>query len=304
MTVQLRFHGRGGQGVKLASRIVGRAAFLSGRLVQDSPLYGAERRGAPVVAFTRLSAGEPIVDRGYVERPDVVVVMDDSLLGTSAAGVLDGVDGATLVVANSRQPQAALRERFAIPGAVVAADVSATALAVLGRHVLSAPVAALTVKATGVTTWASLALAIDVELRDAGVDPARIGPNLVAARRIFDAAPCVPLTARPRAAPAAAPSPSPPYVVPRLPARVAAPTIRVGGTSALRTTEGWRTSRPVVDLARCTRCFLCFVLCPEGAIALGADDAPIVDYAHCKGCLVCATECPPHAIAEVPEPPR
>jgi len=59
--------------------------------------------------------------------------------------------------------------------------------------------------------------------------------------------------------------------------------------------------RPVVERARCTRCLVCFVYCPEGAIALDDEAWPVVDYAHCKGCLVCATECPPQAIAVVPE---
>ncbi|MDH5576003.1 MAG: 2-oxoacid:acceptor oxidoreductase family protein, partial [Nitrospirota bacterium] len=52
--IRIRFHGRGGHGVKTASRIVGTAAFLAGYQVQDSPIYGAERRGAPVTAFTRI----------------------------------------------------------------------------------------------------------------------------------------------------------------------------------------------------------------------------------------------------------
>jgi pyruvate ferredoxin oxidoreductase gamma subunit len=92
--------------------------------------------------------------------------------------------------------------------------------------------------------------------------------------------------------------------MPRVPARLAAPSLRTAATSALRTTDGWRVNRPVIERERCTRCFLCFVLCPEGAIRLDAADYPVVDYDHCKGCLVCATECPPHAIAEVREPVR
>jgi 2-oxoacid:acceptor oxidoreductase delta subunit (pyruvate/2-ketoisovalerate family) len=78
--------------------------------------------------------------------------------------------------------------------------------------------------------------------------------------------------------------------------------VLAGATSALRTTEGWRVSRPVIDLAHCTRCFLCFALCPEGAIRLDDASYPIVDYDHCKGCLVCVNECPTHTIAEVREP--
>ena len=89
--------------------------------------------------------------------------------------------------------------------------------------------------------------------------------------------------------------------MPRLPARLAAPSITAGATSLQRNTSGWRVYRPVIDLERCTRCSICFALCPEGAIVLDASGAPVVDYDHCKGCLVCAEECPPEAIAQIRE---
>jgi pyruvate ferredoxin oxidoreductase gamma subunit len=296
----IRFHGRGGEGVKLASRIVSRAAFLAGHTVQDSPLYGAERRGAPVVAFVRFTDGEPIAERGYVERPDVLVVMDDSLLPQPEAGVLDGVSGATLLLANTRQTAEDLRARFSIESRVVTLDVSGIALALLGHHFLSAPAAGFTVKATGLAGWDDLARAVATEITDVGLAAELVDSNLAAARRAFDDAPFAGLPARGvPATPAAAPRG---FVVPRLSASIAAPSVLAGATSALRTTEGWRVSRPVIDLDRCTRCFLCFALCPEGAIRLDAASYPVVDYDHCKGCLVCVTECPPHAIAEVREP--
>ena len=68
MMLRIRFHGRGGQGMKTASRIVGSAAFHAGLVVQDSPIYGAERRGAPMSAMTRI-AHEPIRERGAITRP-------------------------------------------------------------------------------------------------------------------------------------------------------------------------------------------------------------------------------------------
>jgi len=64
----VRFHGRGGHGTKTASRILGTAAFLSGLQAQDSPVYGAERRGAPLTAFTRIDT-QPIRERGAVVDP-------------------------------------------------------------------------------------------------------------------------------------------------------------------------------------------------------------------------------------------
>jgi len=67
--LRVRFHGRGGQGIKTASQILGTAAFLSGFQSQDFPLYGAERRGAPIVAFTRINK-TPILERGPISIPD------------------------------------------------------------------------------------------------------------------------------------------------------------------------------------------------------------------------------------------
>jgi pyruvate ferredoxin oxidoreductase gamma subunit len=68
---RIRFHGRGGQGMKTASRIVGTAAFRQGFYAQDSPVYGAERRGAPMIAFTRFDSS-PILERGVVQSPDLI----------------------------------------------------------------------------------------------------------------------------------------------------------------------------------------------------------------------------------------
>jgi pyruvate ferredoxin oxidoreductase gamma subunit len=69
----------------------------------------------------------------------------------------------------------------------------------------------------------------------------------------------------------------------------------------LRKTGNWRVWRPVIDLSRCTRCWLCFVSCPDGAIALNEQDYPHIDYDVCKGCLICVEECPTQTIHRVRE---
>jgi pyruvate ferredoxin oxidoreductase gamma subunit len=298
MLRQIRIHGRGGEGVKLAGHIVTRAAFLAGAVVQDSPLYGAERRGAPVVAFARIGDA-PILERGYIERPDAVVLMDVSLLGRAEAAVLDGADEHTLVLANSTVTGDELGRRHGIAARVVSLDVSAIALDLLQRHLLSAPMAGFAVRAAALASWEQLAEAVAGELAGIGVGATLIERNLEATRRAYDAAPVVGLVERSREPPVR--RAAEPFVVPRLPARIGAPSIRAPQTSLLRTTEGWRVHRPVIDLARCTRCFLCYALCPEGAIHLDENAYPHVDYRHCKGCLVCVEECPPAAIAKVRE---
>ena len=165
MVRHVRIHGRGGEGVKLASRIVSRAAFLAGLTVQDSPLYGAERRGAPVVSFARFS-DMPIGERGYIDRPDAVVLMDQSLLAVPEAAALDGLDATSLVLVNSTHSGEAIRARYGIPGRVVTLDVSSIAIELLGRHVLSAPIAGFTAKAAAVAQWELLAEAVRTELHE------------------------------------------------------------------------------------------------------------------------------------------
>jgi pyruvate ferredoxin oxidoreductase gamma subunit len=300
MVLHVRFHGRGGEGVKLASRIVSRAGFLTGLTVQDSPLYGAERRGAPVVAFTRLSPG-PILERGYIEQAEVVVVMDQTLLSLPDAAVLSGVDSASLVLVNSSLRCAAVKQQHGIAGRVITFDVSSIALENIGRHLLSAAMAGLVTRVLKLAPWDVLAQAVRMELAAAGVIGDLLERNLAAARRVFDRAPELGVSAMRHPRPDACAAVPVPFVVPHLPARVAAPSISRPATSAARSTSGWRVYRPVIELQRCTRCFLCFALCPEGAIRLDAASYPVIDYEHCKGCLICAHECPPQVISQVRE---
>ncbi len=99
---RIRFHGRGGQGMKTASRILGSAFFMAGYEVQDAPRYGAERRGAPIFAYVRADSCA-INERGNINHPDLVVVADDTLVGMPAAGVTQGVNENTLLLINSHE---------------------------------------------------------------------------------------------------------------------------------------------------------------------------------------------------------
>ncbi|MDH3542866.1 MAG: 2-oxoacid:acceptor oxidoreductase family protein, partial [Desulfobulbaceae bacterium] len=99
---RIRFHGRGGQGMKTASRILGTAFFLAGYEVQDAPRYGAERRGAPIFAYVRADKNK-INERGIIVHPDLLVVADDSLVPVPAAGVLQGILDNTVILINSHE---------------------------------------------------------------------------------------------------------------------------------------------------------------------------------------------------------
>jgi 2-oxoacid:acceptor oxidoreductase gamma subunit (pyruvate/2-ketoisovalerate family) len=96
--IEIRFHGRGGQGAVSASNLLANAAFIEGRYVQAFLLIGAERRGAPVTAFTRID-DKPIRNRSHIYSPDYVVVLDPNL--ADVADVASGVKPSGTIFVNS-----------------------------------------------------------------------------------------------------------------------------------------------------------------------------------------------------------
>src|SRR5574341_1375381 len=108
--LRVRFHGRGGQGAKVASRILGTASFFEGYYVQDFPLYGAERRGAPIAAFTRISK-EPILERGVISRPDIAIIIDETLLEDQLAMPLSGLKEGGIVFVNTTHSPAEAKNK-------------------------------------------------------------------------------------------------------------------------------------------------------------------------------------------------
>lgn len=286
----IRFHGRGGQGAKTASRIVGTAAFLEGFVAQDSPIYGAERRGAPVAAFTRI-AREPIRERGMITRPDLVVVTDASLMRDPSARVFDGVDEQTVVFINSPSTTAQLAAEN-IPGRLVTLDITGMALQEFGqRGALSALVGAVAARLIGLGPE-SVREAIARELAELGLAASVIERNQTVARRCYDAVRPVPLPTRTRE-----PLPSVRLHTPlyETPTRGTA-SITAAANSAIRSMSGWRTFRPVLRPDLCNGCWLCFANCPEGAITIKPDGKPAIYHPHCKGCLDCVQVCPTEAL--------
>ncbi len=297
---RIRFHGRGGQGMKTASRILGTAFFLSGFEIQDAPRYGAERRGAPIFAYVR-AARSPINERGIIRRPDLVVVADDTLLPIPAAGVLAGVDEHTILLLSSDVRAAEWVDRIRFPGQLILLPKLGETEDPPGLRFLGATCAGAAARLAGPVARDCLEASIHMEAGPLGA--AALAENLSRALAAYDAmashAGCV--------QPATATS-ADDYIAPRwvdLPfeqASVSAPAIHGTLTSALSKTGLWRTLRPVIDYARCKRCWwVCSTFCPDGAIQVDSAGQPGIDYEHCKGCMVCVAQCPPHAIEAVTE---
>jgi pyruvate ferredoxin oxidoreductase gamma subunit len=287
----VRFHGRGGQGAKTASRILGTAAFIEGFVAQDSPIYGAERRGAPVAAFTRI-AKEPIRERGLITRPDLVVIADASLIHDPAARALDGIDDRTAVFINSPLTAEQFQAQVSVPGRVTTMDLTDVALQQFGkRSAISALLGAVAGRMIGLGQE-SICEAIARELADLGLAASVIERNQTVAIQCYEAVPVVAIEAGARQPMTPVQLRVPIYEPPtRGTARITA-----GPNSAIRSVAGWRTFRPVLRPDLCNGCWLCFANCPEGAITIKPDGKPAIYYPHCKGCLDCVEVCPTDAL--------
>lgn len=296
---RIRFHGRGGQGIKTASRILGTAFFQAGFEVQDAPRYGAERRGAPIFAYVRASK-QAIHERGIIQRPDLVIVADETLVPVPAAGVLSGVRPRTVLLINSHESPESFRHRLNIVSPILI--LPATSEADRAELVfIGAACAGAAARLVGVIAREALEEAIRRELAEFGPDI--VAKNLEQATAAFhameDHAGCV--TEGDDAS--AADYEQPDWIdLPFEEASISAPVIHAGLTSVEVKTGLWRTLRPVIDYDRCHRCWaICSTLCPDSAISVTSEGFPQIDYDHCKGCMVCVAVCPPHAIAAISE---
>jgi 2-oxoacid:acceptor oxidoreductase gamma subunit (pyruvate/2-ketoisovalerate family) len=157
--VEIRFHGRGGQGTVVASKILADALAKEGNYVQAYPEFGVERRGAPVFAFIRID-NKPIYDKSRIYCPDHVVVVDPTLV--EAIDVTEGLkEGGWIIINSDKKP-----EEFRFPAKYKVATINATGIAVKNRlGTLAAPIVntaiiGAVVKILGLTKLESLAAAI------------------------------------------------------------------------------------------------------------------------------------------------
>lgn len=296
---RIRFHGRGGQGMKTASRILGTAFFLEGFQVQDAPRYGAERRGAPIFAYVRASR-DPINERGVIHKPDLVIVADETLLAIPGAGVLHGVGEGTVLLVNSGEAAEHLKERLHFPGPVFTFSAVPKDEGVHGVRFVGAACVGAAARLAGVISRSSLEEAIGGELSHLG--QAIIEKNIHLALRPYDLMSPHAGVVTPGSGIAAVGYRKPEWVELSFDAaRVSAPAVFTPATSERVPTGLWRTERPVLDPDLCKRCALCAAYCPENAITINFDGFPEIDYRHCKGCLICVEQCPARALHTVPE---
>jgi 2-oxoacid:acceptor oxidoreductase gamma subunit (pyruvate/2-ketoisovalerate family) len=151
--IEVRFHGRGGQGAWTASLLLAQAGLREQKYIQSFPAFGPERAGAPITSFTRIN-NEPINIHSSVYEPDIVVVLDPTLLGPS---VVEGMKPETKIVVNTDQPPQEIRESLTIEGGkIYVLDATSLALKILKRPITNTAMLGAVVKVTGIVELNSL----------------------------------------------------------------------------------------------------------------------------------------------------
>ena len=146
--IEIRWHGRGGQGAKTASLLLADAAFNTGKYIQGFPEYGPERMGAPITAYNRIS-NTPIRIHSNIYEPDYVVVVDDSLL--EAVDVTAGLKPDGAIVINTTKGGDELKSLLnGYIGDVYTIDARKISLETLGKYFPNTPMLAAIVKVSGV----------------------------------------------------------------------------------------------------------------------------------------------------------
>ena len=148
--IEIRWHGRGGQGAKTASLLLADAAFNTGKYIQGFPEYGPERMGAPITAYNRIS-DKPITIHSNIYEPDYVVVVDDTLL--TSVPVTAGLKKEGAIVINTTKKPEELKELLkGYDGSVYTIDARKVSEEALGRYFPNTPMLAAIVKVAGVMT--------------------------------------------------------------------------------------------------------------------------------------------------------
>ena len=149
--IEVRIHGRGGQGAVTAASLLAMAAGYDGKYSQGFPAFGVERRGAPVKAFARIS-DSPITIRSQVYSPDYVIIMDPTLC--ELPEITEGIKPGTVIVINTKAGKAGFRNK------TYSYDATSLALDVLGRDIVNTAILGVFARATGTVSLKGIREAI------------------------------------------------------------------------------------------------------------------------------------------------
>jgi len=152
--IEIRWHGRGGQGAVTSTELLARAAINEGKYASAFPAFGAERRGAPVVAFVRINSKKPIRVRAEIDEPDIVVVLDPRLL--HIVNVTSGLKEGGMLIINTAKPLQEVKSEFGTKWHLALVDATKIAREVLGVPIVNTAMIGALLKAAEVVKPESL----------------------------------------------------------------------------------------------------------------------------------------------------
>lgn len=287
---EIRWHGRGGQGAKTAATLLAEAALHEGKYSQGFPEYGPERMGAPMCGYTRIS-DEPIRIHCAVYHPDIVVILDDSLL--DAVDVCEGLSPEGAIIVNTTMAPDRIREKTGFAGKIATINATQISIDELGRPIPNTVMIGALLRSTGVLKKETVLEDLEAKFRKKFPERVIQG-NLKAIGRAFEEtviAESGKTDGRPRREA-------------KIEVKKGWQDVPIGGliedagNAQDYETGDWKTFRPVRDEEKCTNCLLCWIHCPDSAIMVEDGKVVGIDLLHCKGCGLCAVICPPkvHAI--------
>lgn len=174
--IEIRIHGRGGQGVVAASELLAIAFFKDGKKSQAFPNFGVERSGAPIQSFVRVS-DKDILSRDHVYNPDILIIQDDSLIGKS--NVFSGIKKSTLVIVNSKEKlnnlfvkikkEKDLPKNFSEKNILIV-DASKVALEIFKKNIVNTAILGTLAKIPNLLNLKAIFLAVEEKFQDKGKD--------------------------------------------------------------------------------------------------------------------------------------
>jgi pyruvate ferredoxin oxidoreductase gamma subunit len=163
MKIEIRWHGRGGMGAKTAALLLGEAMMHQDKYIQVFPEYGPERRGAPVVAFTRIS-DEEIKGHYGIISPDVVVIFDDTLL--TSPKIREGIKKDTVVLVNSSLSIDEIKKKLGIECNLKVVDASKISRELMGRDLPNTPMLGALMKILNILPFEDFLKAVEERLKN------------------------------------------------------------------------------------------------------------------------------------------